>query len=164
MSIPKVDLYSDRYDVPGKIYEHNPITMIRSAAAEEDNIPFGRALQLGTASDKVKLFQSATGTFVGVAGWSSQASDIDNSQFDTYDSVPVVDQGVILVYVEESVSKGDTVRIRHKDHSALLNGSFATTADSGYTAVLSGASFMADSASGVVPLFLNPPFSISADA
>lgn len=164
MAIPKQSLYSDRYGMPGEIYEHNPITMIRSAAAEEDEIPFGRALMMGTDGDQVKKYASATGVFVGVAGFSTQASDFDNSEYDDEDSVAVVTQGVVLVYVEEDVERGDTVRVRHTANGDYVAGSFATTADSGRTAVLTGAEFMGDSASGVVPLFLNPPFAISADA
>ena len=164
MAIPKKDLYSNRFGVPGEIYEHNPITMIRSMAAEDDAIKFGRAVMLGSTSDQAKIYASATGVFKGVAGFSTQAGNYDSSEYDTNDPVAVVDQGVVLVFVEEAVQVGDTVRIRHTADGTLVAGSFATTADSGKTVVLTGAEFREDSASGVVPLFLNPPFSISADA
>jgi len=164
MTIPKEPLYTSKVIGPGEVYEHNPINHLRSYAAEEDGLKFGRAVMLGTDPEKqVKIFASATGTFVGVNGYSTQAGDLDNSQYEQYDPVSVFDQGVIMVYVEEDIEVGDTVRIRHTTNGSLVAGSFATTSAAGETAVLTGAEYRGDSVSGVVPLFLNPPFSISAD-
>jgi hypothetical protein len=166
MAIPKEDLYVGRVLLPGQIPEHNPISNIRSFAAEEDEIEFGRALMAGTAAEsQVKIFASATGKFKGVAGYSTEASDLDNSQYDDHDPVAVVDQGLVMVYVEETIALGDTVRIRHTDSGTKVAGSFAKTAEAGYTAVLTGAEYRSAGASGTaVKLFLDPPFTITADS
>lgn len=164
MAIPKEPLYTNKVLGPGEVSEHNPITHLRSYAAEEDGLKFGRAAMLGTDPEKqVKIFASATGTFVGVNAFSTQADDLDNSQYKQYDPVSILDQGVIMVFVEETVEVGDTVRVRHTANGSKVAGSFCKTAAAGETVVLTGAEYRGDSVSGVVPLFLNPPFSISAD-
>jgi hypothetical protein len=146
----------------GRSGDHNPIENIRSFAAEEDDIEFGHAVMDGTDAEKqVKLFASATGKFRGVAGYSVDASNIDNSLFDEGDSVPVFDQGVVTVYVEEAVNVGDAVRVRH---DATGPGNFRTSADAGKSVLLTGAEWREDGASGTaVKLFLNPPFTVTAD-
>lgn len=164
MAIPKESLYTSKVIGPGEVYESNPINNLRSYAAEEDGLKFGRAVMLGTDPEKqVKIYGASSGTFVGVGAYSTQADDLDNSQYKQYDPVSVFDQGVVMVYVEESVEVGDTVRIRHTADGTKVAGSFATTSDAGKTVVLTGAEYRGDSVSGVVPLFLNPPFSVSAD-
>jgi hypothetical protein len=163
MTIPEETLYTSRALGLGRIAEHNAITNIRSFAAESDNIIFGRALKLGTDLDKqVDIFNVASGTFAGVAGYSTDASNIDNSKFNDDDSVPVIDQGVVTVYTEEAVEPNSAVRIRH---NAAGPGNFRTTADPGNTVrVTAGAEYRESAASGTaVKLFLSPPFSITAD-
>lgn len=164
MTIPEEGLYTSRALGLGRIAEHNPLTNIRSKAAESDNITFGRAVKLGTDLDKqVEIFNVASGTFKGVAGYATDASNIDNSKFNQYDSVPVIDQGVVTVYTEEAITdKTSAVRIRH---DATGPGNFRTTADSGKTVqITAGAEWREAAASGTaVKLFLSPPFSISAD-
>jgi len=147
----------------GRIGTHNPITNIRSYAAEGDDLEFGHAAMDGTDPEKqLKLFASASGVFRGVIGYSTDASNIDNSLFNDKDSVPLIDQGVVTVYVEEAVNVGDAVRIRH---DATGPGNFRTSADAGKTVeVTEGAEWREDGASGTaVKLLLNPPFTISAD-
>ncbi len=165
MPIPLEGLYTDNLLGAGKVAEHNPINQISSFAAEEDDIKFGRATMEGTDNEKqVKIFAGASGVFAGVATYSTQASDLDNSQYKQYDSIGIMKQGEIMVYVEEAITKGDTVRIRHTASGSLVAGSFGTTADAGKTVVLTGAEYRSDAASGTVArLFLSPPFSTSAD-
>ncbi len=165
MAIPKEDLYVSRVLGFGEIPEHNPIENIRSFAAEEDNITFGRALMAGTDGEKqVKIFASATGKFKGVAGYSTEASDLDNSQYDDHDAVAVIDQGVVNVYTEEVIAMGDGVHIRHTASGTKVAGSFCKTAVPNETATLSGAEWRSAGASGTaVKLYLDPPFTITAD-
>ncbi|MDD3089972.1 MAG: hypothetical protein PHT95_08545, partial [Candidatus Omnitrophica bacterium] len=138
MAIPKEDLYVSRVTVPGTIPEHNPVSNIRTFAAEEDDITFGRALMGGTDGNaQVKTFGSASGKFKGVAGYSTEASDLDNSQYDDEDVVAVIDQGPVMVYVEEAIVAGDSVRIRHTTSGTSIKGSFCKTAVPGETALLS---------------------------
>jgi len=166
MAIPLEGLNVAKVLGPGEIPEHNPFNHIASYAAEEDNIKFGRATMAGTDNEKeVKIYASASGVFAGVACYSTDASDLDNSQYKQYDVAGIMNQGEVYVYVEEAVSKGDTVRIRHTASGDKVAGSFATTADSGKTVVLSGAEYRSDAASGTVArLFMSPPLSISADS
>jgi len=165
MAIPLEGLYTSKVLGAGRIPEHNPFNHIASFAAEEDGIIFGRAVMEGTDNEKeVKIYASASGVFAGVAAYSTEASDLDNSKYEQYDPVGVMNQGEIYVYVEEAVSKGDTVRIRHTASGDKVAGSFATTADTGKTVVLSGAEYRSDAASGTVArLYMAPPLSISAD-
>jgi len=165
MAIPKEPLYTSKSLGAGRIPEHNPMNLIESYAAEEDGIKFGRAVMEGTDNEtEVKIYASASGVFVGVAAYSTEASDLDNSAYNQYDPAGIMTQGTILVYVEEAVSKGDTVRIRHTASGNLVAGSFATTADAGKTVALTGAEYRSDAASGTVAkLYIAPPFSISAD-
>jgi len=163
MTIPEETLYTSRALGFGRIAEHNPLTNIRSFAAEENDIEFGHAVMLGTDKDKqVKLYASASGTFAGVAGYSTDAKNIDNSKFNDGDSVPVIDQGIVTVYTEEAITLPADVRIRH---DATGPGNFRATSDAGKTVkITSGAEWREDAASGTaVKLFLSPPFSITAD-
>lgn len=163
MTIPVEGIYTSKALGLGRVAEHNPITNIRSKAAENNNVTFGRAVREGTdAETQVDIFNSATGTFKGVAGYSTSAKNIDNSKFNDGDSVPLLDQGVFTVYTQEVIVIGDAVRIQHTGAGA---GNFCKTADSGNTVeITEGAEWRESAASGTaVKLFLNPPFTISAD-
>jgi len=163
MAIPKENYYLNKALGFGRIAEHNPLTNIRSFAAEGSDCEFGKALKFGTDNEKqVYNFNAATGVFAGVAGYSIDASDIDNSKFSAGDSVPLIDQGVVTVYAEEAITKGGSVRIRF---DATGPGNFRTSADAGKTVeITEGAEWREDAASGTaVKLFLSPPFTTSAD-
>lgn len=165
MAIPIQDFYSNAVLGPGQITEHNPKTMIGSRAAEEDDIIFGRAGMAGTDTVKeVKTFSGAGGKFIGVIGYSTYASDLDNSKYEQYDDVSVVESGVVGVYVEEAVTPASPVRIRHTTSGAKIKGSFCTSAVAGETCLLTNAEFRASGASGtVVPMYLDPVFTTTAD-
>ena len=163
MTIPKEDLYLSKVLGFGRIAEHNPMTNIRSFAAEGNDIEFGHAVMDGTDPEKqMKLYADAASVFRGVAGYSPEASDLDNGLFSEGDPVPVIDQGVVTVYVEEAVAVGEDVRIRHE---ATGPGNFCKTAVAGETVkITEGAEWRQDGALGTaVKLFLNPPFKIVAD-
>ena len=162
MAIPVEGLYLAKALGRGKIAEHNPMTNIRSYAASGVDIAFGLAVMEGVDLDKqVRLFTSGTGKFKGVAGYSISADDLDNGLFTTGDMVPVVDQGVVMVYVEEAVTPSSPVRIRHTGGTP---GAFRTSSSGGASALITGAEFRGSGASGTaVPLFLSPPFTVTAD-
>lgn len=162
MAIPTESFNVNKALGYGRFGDANPISNVRSYAAEEDDIEFGHAVMDGTDAEKqVKLFAAASGVFRGVAGFSVDASNIDNSLFDDGDSVPVIDQGIVTVTCEQAVNVGDAVRVRHDATGA---GHFRTTADPGKSVLLTGAEWREDGASGTaVKLFLNPPFTETQD-
>ena len=74
---------------------------------------------------------------------------------------------MVGVFVEEAVSRGDAVRVRIVNHASLaakVAGNFCKTADTGKTAVVSGAEWVSDStAAGVVILYLRDSTSLTVD-
>lgn len=162
MPIPVEGMFQEKVLSRGKVAEHNPMTNIRSFAAEGDDIGFGYGVMDGTDAEKqVEVYSSASGKFRGVALQSTEASDLDNSNYEEYDQVAVMDQGVVWVYCEEAVNVGDAVRVRHTDGTP---GAFCTTAVANKTVLLTGAEWRSDATSGTTAkLFLSPPFTITAD-
>jgi len=162
MTIPVEGLYLSKALGLGRIAEHNPKTNIRSYAAEGDAIPFGKAVMDGTDPEKqCKLFASGTGKFRGIAGYSTEASDLDNSQYLAKDQVAVVDQGVVTVYAEEAVEIGNPVRIVHTGEG---KGNFRASALPGNTGILTGAEWRESAPAGsAVKLYLDPPFTFIKD-
>lgn len=165
MAIPIQDFYSNAVLGPGQITEHNSKTMIKSRAAEEDDIIFGRAGMQGTDTIKeVKTFSGSGGKLIGVIGYSPYASDLDNSKYEQYDDVSIVESGVVGVFVEEAVTPASAVRIRHTTSGAKIKGSFCTSAVANQTVLVAGAEFRGSGASGtIVPLYLDPVFTTTAD-
>lgn len=165
-SIPLVDLYHEGFGA-GRISMHHPNTFISTGVAE-GSILFGRALQKGTAGKQVKKFQSASGVFKGVAGYSVDASLLSEGTYSTYDPVGIVESGFVGVYVEEAVAIGDTVRVRHTNHASDVTkvaGNFATTEDTGKTATLDNCEFItATTGAGIAVLFLKGgDYTVTAD-
>jgi hypothetical protein len=98
----------------GRIAVHGEDDIVSRAAEEE--IKFGRAVMHGTeAGLDVKHFAGAAGVLDGVAAWSTDASELENEKYLPGDPVAVVQKGKVNVYVEEAVSVGDPVRVRHTD-------------------------------------------------
>jgi len=165
MAIPKESLYLSKVLGVGRIAEHSENTHIRSYAAEGADVEFGHAVMDGTNPEKqIKLYADAAGKFRGIAGYSTEASELDTSLFAAGDPVPVIDSGVVTVYTEETISdiSSDAVRIRHDSAGP---GNFCKTAVAGETVLIStGVEWRSEGASGTgVKLFLNPPFAITAD-
>ncbi|MCE9501856.1 MAG: hypothetical protein K8R21_15350 [Leptospira sp.] len=166
LAISVSSMYGDPGVGAGRFFEVHPLNHAVTKIAE-GTIKFGYALQLGTTGDQAKKFTSSSGKFIGVAGYSTDASDLDNEQYSEKDPLGCVEIGVVMVYVEEAVAIGDPVRVRHTDHASdvtKLCGMFAKTADEDKTALLEGASWKtAATAAGLVPITLNGPFKITAD-
>lgn len=110
--IPEGQLYNDGFLSAGKIAEHHPATHVITRSAEEA-VKFGRGVVMGDSDGGAKLPDSASGVFLGIAGWSSEASDIENEEYSQYDPMAIVESGIVMAYVEEAVSPEDPVRIRH---------------------------------------------------
>jgi hypothetical protein len=165
-SIPVVNLYSGTEIGYGRIYSHHPNTYIETRAAESE-IAFGRAIQLGTTRDQVKIVDGASGVFAGVSMYSVQASKLSDEKYSAGDPVGVGKSGFVTVYVEEAVNAGDPVRVRHTNHASLAEkkrGNFAKTAEAGKTYLLSGARFEKTTAgAGETVVFLTGDFTITAD-
>jgi len=163
MPIPVEGMFQAKVLSRGKVAEHNPMTNIRSYAAEGVDIGFGYGVMDGTDAEKqVKVYSSASGKFRGVAVQSTEASDLDNSDYQEYDQVAVMDQGVVWVYCEEAVNVGDAVRVRHTNG---VPGAFCTSAVANKTVLLTSAEWRSDAATSgtTAKLFLSPPFTITAD-
>jgi hypothetical protein len=110
MPIPKGTVYNERSRTAGEIAEHYPAEYISSHPGE-GNIPFGRGVVVGSDANSAKIPDDQSGKFIGVAGYSSQASDIENETYNDGDPVAVVKKGIVVVDVEESVEHHDSVRL-----------------------------------------------------
>lgn len=164
MSISAGTLYADGVLRPGMITEHHPSEYIITKVAKEA-IPFGRAVVKGSGDNGAKLPSGASDIMFGVAGFSTEAGDLNNDSYAQYDQIAVVDTGVVVVYVEEAVNIGDPVRIRHTAATGKYPGSFAKTADAGKTAVVSNAQWRSKTSSaGYAILYVHGPFTLTADA
>ncbi len=164
MSIDQGRLYGEETLEVGRIAEHHPAEYRMTRVAEGD-ILFGRAVVKGTEDLAVKAPSASTDLMIGVAGFSTEASDLDNNKYNTDDPVAVVETGVVVVYVEEAVSIGDAVRIRHTASGELVPGSFCKTADAGKTVVVANAVWKSETASaGFAVLYIKGPFPLTADA
>lgn len=174
MPIPLENYYLQKPLTPGKVARNNPINHIRSFCAESSGIKFGRAVQI-SASDPELVHKSNSGSHVlaGVAMESvnTHATDWTTESYLAGAAVGVMDQGNVMVYVEEDISIGDSVRVRITASGDLVPGSFATTSDSGKTILLAPAcaQWRSASSSGIgetglmAELFLTAPLTYTAD-
>jgi hypothetical protein len=164
MTIEAPQLYGSEELSAGQIVQHIPDEMIVTKIAE-GAASFGRALVRGTAGDQAKTPAAGTEKFIGVAGRSFDASDLDDEAYADKDPLACIDNGVVMVYVEEAVGPSDPVRIRHTAATGKVPGSFCKTADSGKTALITGAEFKGSSdGAGLVPLYVKGLFTTTADA
>jgi len=163
MSIIEKGLESEAPRKLGEVPINHPAQFAKTLVAE-DAVGFGRAVMLGTAGDQGKIYAGASKAFEGVSAKSFEASDIDNEAYSDGDVMGVIDEGYVQVYVEEAVSKGDPVRVRHTADTGKYAGDFATTADAGKTALLVGAEFASETtAAGIAAIKLTPPFETTDD-
>ncbi len=91
--------------------------IIRTYIAE-DAFKFGRAVMAGTGGDQVKNFTSGTGVFKGVASWSQDAAGEATDDYAAKELAGIIEQGNGVVFVEEDVTRDDTVRVRHAAKTA----------------------------------------------
>lgn len=163
MPVPEGKLYNDKVRCGGEIAGHLASEHITSKVAE-GTIIFGQAVVRGTEDPQVKTPAAAGNEFMGVAGFSSQASDIDNESYLDGDPLALVQEGIVVVYVEEAVTPDSPVRVRHTAGAGTAPGAFCTTAEAGKTAVLKGAEFKESSEGvGYVTCHLKGIYELVAD-
>lgn len=134
--IPEGSLYTENTRQAGEIAEHLPSEHIDSHVAEGE-AAFGKMVVDGSEAGKAKLVSAASDKPIGVAGYSSQASDLNNEKYQDGDPLAAVREGVVMARVEEAVTPASLVRVRHANEastkgyqkwgfSAAKNGSSAT--------------------------------------
>ena len=174
MAIPKENYYVAKTLTPGKVARENPINYIRSFAAGISGIGFGRAVQISSVDPELVVL--ANSNSLVLAGVAMESVDTHNTDYTTETyltgaAVGVMDQGNVIVSVEEAISIGDAVRVRITANGVKVPGSFAKTSDGGKTLLLSPtcAQWRSPSASGIgitglqAELFLQAPLTYTAD-
>lgn len=143
MGIPDGNLYNESALSAGKIAEHCEVFVTTHPATAD--IKFGAAVMIDEINQKgVKTVAGASARFSGVAGFSTDATNLDSNSYVVNDPVAVIRTGVMSVLVSEAVTAGNPVRVLHTDDNAAIVGTFVTTAVPGKTALLSGAEFRSD--------------------
>jgi hypothetical protein len=164
MGIETGQLYGSGDIAAGKIVEYHPAEYITTKVAE-GAAKFGRALVRGTADDEAKTPAAGTDKFIGVAGHSFEATDLDDEAYAEKDPLACIETGIVMVYVEEAVSPSDPVRMRHTAVTGKEAGSFCKTADPARTSLVTSAEFKGStSGAGLVPLYVKGQFTTTADA
>jgi len=148
----------------GKLSEFDPIAHAITKIGEGVNA-FGAALIQGSSGGQVIVPSSGTDTFLGVAAFSPEASDLDNLKYNAKDAVGLQIRGVIVVDIEEAITDiTSAVRVRHTDGRP---GAFATTAVAGKTFLITGAEWKTTgtitTGVGKATLLLKGDFSVTAD-
>jgi len=165
-SIPLADFPMGTNIGLGRFAMHHPNEYTESKIAEGE-IPFGRAIETGTAVTQGKLVGGATGDFLGVSAYNPKASLVSLGKYSDKDALAIHKSGFVTVYVEEAVNAGDPVRVRHTNHASLtakVAGNFAKTAEAGKTLLVEGAKFENSvAAAGEAIVFLSGSFKTTAD-
>lgn len=151
------DINTNQTNSAGRLGRNYPNTYVESEVCGATALKFGYGIQVlsGVASPLAAANAaaiSAKNTF-GVAMFSPAANGLDSAQYEQYDQVGILKTGIVNVVVEETIAKGDTVRVRLTTASAKIVGMFGTTADTAKTATLNGARYVSASqtdASGVL--------------
>lgn len=127
-------------------------------------IPFGRALVQGTNADEALLPSGGSGVFVGIAVLTQAYEVVKDSSGDVgYPAdvaMDVLDQGDIVVYVEEAVAPGDAVYFRHTANGAgkAIVGRFRNDADTATCTQVTNARWISKTAgAGLAILNINLP-------
>jgi hypothetical protein len=163
MAINDGSIYNDDVRNAGEIAEHLPDEYITTHTAQEE-ISFGYAVARGSSADAIKVISSASDELLGVAAQSFEASLLNDMKYAAGDAAGVVRKGIVVVYVEEEVSPGNSVRVRHTAQTGKPNGAFCTTAVAGKTAIVKNAEFKGSTAGpGYVALWVDGPFTLIAD-
>lgn len=104
-------LYNEAARNAGEVAEHDPAEYIDSRIAE-GAVPFGVIIAEGAAPRGAKVISSGSDKVLGLAGFSFEASDLDDEQYADGDSVAAIRRGVAVAVVEEAVVPGNDVRVR----------------------------------------------------
>lgn len=155
MAIPTyTDISTASKSAPGEVSTNYKNNYVESEVCGSNALKFGYGIQVKSgvanvlaAADAATI--SARNTF-GIAVFSPVARGLDDRQYEQYDQVGILKTGIINVICEETVAKGDAVRVRLTNHASdatKLVGKFGTTADTAKTAVINGARFVRSSGS-----------------
>src|SRR5271157_3100969 len=112
MPIPREPLYVTKPQSPGKVSTINPIKNIRTFAAGASGIGYGRGVVLSSVDAGLVIpANSASATFVGVTreNVDSHETDYTSPAYASGTAVGVLDQGVITVFVTETIAVGNAV-------------------------------------------------------
>ena len=108
-SIPLADFPMGTTIGLGRFAMHHPNEYTESKIAEGE-IPFGRAIETGTAVTQGKLVGGATGDFLGVSAYNPKASLLSLGKYSDKDALAIHKSGFVTVYVKEAANAGDPVR------------------------------------------------------
>ena len=154
---------------PGQIVKATPEASILTGINAEAStvIPFGFGVVKGTSDDDLILPVDANSVFRGVAviqniekraSYSLDASSRFGCPVDHELAFAI--QGVIAVYVDQTVTQGGAVYLRHTANSSVV-GTFRADADTANALLISGAKWGASvtvsSGLGIAPVILNTP-------
>lgn len=135
---------------------------IVSKAAEDTDVPFGRAVVRGTADDQGKLPTATGQAFIGITemttAWAENASGLH--LYSQYREMNIIDFGEVWVYTEQSVVPGDAVYFRHTADTSPLDvvGRFRKDASGTDADLIVGASWETTTSAGAIgKVKLNTP-------
>lgn len=168
MAIPSyTDISTQAALSPGKTAVNYSGTLEESGITNEV-IPFGFACYEDT-DGYVKIIAngdlaqiSARNQF-GIALQSPLSGDVDNAQYVANQQIGVGRFGYFAVKTNETVAKGDVVRVYVVADTGKLVGEFCKTAATGKTAVVNGARFHKYESATCAVVFLPPNVTLTAD-
>ena len=147
----------------GKTAAHHPAEYIRSKIAGAE-FGFGLAMTESATAGEVELPDAKTDAFIGVSTYSTQASKFDEETYSENDPVGVMETGIIMVEVTETVTIGDDVRFYIDDDGASKKGKFCKDAVKNKTMQLTrGAEWFGETVNGRAPLYLKGSFALTED-
>ena len=153
--------YTNRPEIglPGQLFGTERPKLLTKQA--EGNLPFGIAVTYGTAEKEVAAPSSGSDVIIGVV---VRNMDKNTSHLSGTNQVedgalhPVICEGMVYVEVEDAVTAGGQVFVRHTAAGAEVLGAFRSDADTSDAAALAGARYITSADAGeLAVLQLNLP-------
>jgi hypothetical protein len=119
-------------------------------------IPPGRGVNYDAVNDSVLLPSAGGQLFQGVC-FDDGKLPIDQTSYETGETVPVVKKGEVWVLTSEAVDPSDAVFLQHTAGAGKPAGSFRTDADGGNADAVSGCQWTGVFSSGKASLYVNLP-------
>ncbi len=120
------------------------------------SIPPGRGVNYDAVNDSVLLPSGAGQLFMGVC-FDDGKLPIDQTSYETGETVPVVKKGEVWVLTTEAVDPSDAVFLQHTLNAGRVPGSFRTDADGGNADAVAGCQWTGAFSSGKAALYVNLP-------
>jgi hypothetical protein len=148
---------------PGQIADEGPRRIASAVNKTGAPMPFGVAMKKGTNDDEA-VYLAATGdklagiavhrhdvNTIGSTAWASDAGIPTDDRFD------LMEEGVVLVKVEEAVVQGDNAFVRFESGpGGSVLGAWRKSADTASARAVVGAYFKKSGGAGsIVPLYIN---------